>query len=213
MIRRNVDRPAPVRIVHCAVYTRKSTEEGLEQEFNSLDAQRESAEAYIASQAHEGWQCLPEAYDDGGFTGGNMDRPALKRLMADIGAGLIDTVVVPAVGQAYGPGWVYLTVGMSISYLGALAGEDAVAEGWIEQRGRSIVFCAADVTSASGARVATGTLTYTVQSSDLPGPLVDTVTGVGVTPLSKQVKGQGSATVALNEPIPPATLYLPIIAR
>jgi len=85
-------------------------------------------------------------------------------------ATLIDTVVVPAVGQAYGPGWVYLTVGMSISYLGALAGEDAVAEGWIEQRGRSIVFCAADVTSASGARVATGTLTYKVNPPRQPGP-------------------------------------------
>lgn len=63
---------------------RKSTEEGLDQEFNSLDAQRESAEAYIASMQNEGWGCLPEFYDDGGFTGGNMDRPALHRLMADI---------------------------------------------------------------------------------------------------------------------------------
>jgi hypothetical protein len=63
--------------VRCAVYTRKSTEEGLDQEFNSLDAQREAGEAYIKSQQHEGWVCLPEHYDDGGFTGGNMDRPAL----------------------------------------------------------------------------------------------------------------------------------------
>ncbi len=78
----------------CAIYTRKSTEEGLEQEFNSLDAQRESGEAFIASQQHEGWECLPEHYDDGGFTGGNTDRPALQRLLADIEAGLIDTVVV-----------------------------------------------------------------------------------------------------------------------
>jgi hypothetical protein len=62
----------------CAIYTRKSTDEGLEQEFNSLDAQRESAEAYIASQRHEGWSCLPARYDDGGFTGGNMERPALQ---------------------------------------------------------------------------------------------------------------------------------------
>ena len=81
---------APVR---CAIYTRKSTEEGLEQEFNSLDAQRDSGEAYIRSQAHEGWVCLPTRYDDGGFTGGNMDRPALRRLMADIAAGKVDMVV------------------------------------------------------------------------------------------------------------------------
>jgi len=74
-------------VVRCAIYTRKSTEEGLEQEFNSLDAQRESAEAYIKSQQHEGWICLPDRYDDGGFTGGNMERPALRRLMADIEAG------------------------------------------------------------------------------------------------------------------------------
>jgi len=79
--------------VRCAIYTRKSTEEGLEQEFNSLDAQRESAEAFIRSQAHEGWTCLPQRYDDGGFTGGNMERPALQRLLADIGAGKIDLVV------------------------------------------------------------------------------------------------------------------------
>lgn len=80
--------------VRCAIYTRKSTEEGLEQEFNSLDAQRESAEAFIKSQAHEGWVCLKTTYDDGGFTGGNMDRPALQRLMADIESGKIDCVVV-----------------------------------------------------------------------------------------------------------------------
>jgi len=80
--------------IRCAIYTRKSTEEGLEQEFNSLDAQRESAEAYIASQRHEGWVCLSDRYDDGGFTGGNMERPAFKRLVADIEAGEIDCVVV-----------------------------------------------------------------------------------------------------------------------
>jgi site-specific DNA recombinase len=78
----------------CAIYTRKSTEEGLEQEFNSLDAQRESAEAYIASQRHEHWSCSPDRYDDGGYTGGNMDRPALARLLADIAAGKIQVVVV-----------------------------------------------------------------------------------------------------------------------
>ena len=90
-----LNKPAPARpTVHCAVYTRKSTEEGLEQEFNSLDAQRECGEAYIKSQTHEGWQCVPDAYDDGGFSGGNTDRPALKRLLADIAAGQIDCVVV-----------------------------------------------------------------------------------------------------------------------
>jgi len=85
------ERPTPVR---CAIYTRKSTDEGLDQEFNSLDAQRESGEAFIASQQHEGWICQPDRYDDGGYTGGNMDRPALGRLMADIEAGKIDCVVV-----------------------------------------------------------------------------------------------------------------------
>ncbi|PCJ61599.1 MAG: recombinase family protein [Rhodospirillaceae bacterium] len=78
----------------CAIYTRKSHEEGLEQEFNSLDAQRESCEAYIASQKHEGWTCLPEMYDDGGISGATMERPALKRLLADIETGKVDTVVV-----------------------------------------------------------------------------------------------------------------------
>ncbi len=82
--------PATVR---CAIYTRKSTEEGLDQNFNSLDAQREAALAYIQSQRHEGWKCLPTRYDDGGFTGGNMDRPALTRLLADVEAGKIDSVI------------------------------------------------------------------------------------------------------------------------
>ena len=86
--------PAAKTRVRCAIYTRKSTEEGLDQEFNSLDAQRESALAYIASQQHEGWIGLQDSYDDGGFTGGNMDRPALQRLLADIQAGKIDCVVV-----------------------------------------------------------------------------------------------------------------------
>src|SRR5947208_6563973 len=81
-------------LVRCAIYTRKSTEEGLEQEFNSLDAQREASQAYIASQKNEGWTCLEARYDDGGFTGGNMDRPALKRLLADIEAGQVDAIVV-----------------------------------------------------------------------------------------------------------------------
>ncbi|MBX9677303.1 MAG: recombinase family protein [Gemmataceae bacterium] len=81
------------KTIRCAIYTRKSTEEGLDQDFNSLDAQRESAEAFIKSQAHEGWTCLPDHYDDGGFTGGNMERPALRRLVADIEVGKIDCVV------------------------------------------------------------------------------------------------------------------------
>lgn len=80
--------------VSCAIYTRKSSEEGLDQEFNSLDAQREAGEAYIKSQVHEGWSCLPEHYDDGGFSGGSMERPALQRLLCDVDAGLIDVVVV-----------------------------------------------------------------------------------------------------------------------
>jgi site-specific DNA recombinase len=80
--------------VCCAIYTRKSSEEGLEQEFNSLQAQREACEAFIASQRHEGWMCLPKAYDDGGFSGATTDRPALQRLLADITVGRVDTIVV-----------------------------------------------------------------------------------------------------------------------
>jgi DNA invertase Pin-like site-specific DNA recombinase len=79
---------------YCAIYTRKSSEEGLEQSFNSLDAQREAGEAYVKSQQHEGWQLIATHYDDGGFSGGNMDRPALKQLMADIHAGKVSVVVV-----------------------------------------------------------------------------------------------------------------------
>lgn len=95
-MKRNTRNAAPpaAPAIRCAVYTRKSTEEGLEQEFNSLDAQREAGENYVKSQVGEGWTLLPTQYDDGGFTGGNMDRPALKRLMADIAAGKIDVVVV-----------------------------------------------------------------------------------------------------------------------
>ena len=80
--------------LRCAVYTRKSTEDGLEQEFNSLDAQREACEAYILSQRHEGWTLVPGPYDDGGYSGGNMERPGLKALMAQIDAGQIDVIVV-----------------------------------------------------------------------------------------------------------------------
>ncbi len=82
------------RQLNCAIYTRKSTDEGLDKEFNSLDAQRECAEAYIKSQTQEGWHCVPDRYDDGGFTGGNMDRPALRQLLADIEAGKVNCVVV-----------------------------------------------------------------------------------------------------------------------
>jgi site-specific DNA recombinase len=86
----------PVRVgpVRCAIYTRKSTEEGLDQAFNSLDAQREACEAYATSQRHEGWDVIDTHYDDGGFSGGNLTRPALQRLMVDIKAGLVDLVVV-----------------------------------------------------------------------------------------------------------------------
>jgi len=90
-------KPLPASVkpkVRCAVYTRKSSEEGLEQEFNSLDAQRESCEAYVASQKAEGWLLLGDRYDDGGFSGGTLERPALRRLLADIEAGRVDVVVV-----------------------------------------------------------------------------------------------------------------------
>src|SRR5215831_13690409 len=80
--------------VRCAIYTRKSSEEGLDQEFNSLQAQREACEAFINSQRHEGWVCLPAGYDDGGFSGATMERPALQQLLADITAGRVDIVVV-----------------------------------------------------------------------------------------------------------------------
>src|SRR6202011_5318365 len=78
----------------CAIYTRKSSEEGLEQHFNSLHAQREACEAFIASQQGEGWKLIKAAYDDGGISGGTIDRPALQRLLDDIGHGMIDVVVV-----------------------------------------------------------------------------------------------------------------------
>ena len=80
--------------IRYAIYTRKSTEKGLEQEFNSLQAQREACEAYIKSQKHENWQLLPNEYDDGGYSGGNMERPALKRLLQDVQNGLVDIIVV-----------------------------------------------------------------------------------------------------------------------
>src|SRR5262249_49180220 len=82
------------KTLRCAIYTRKSTEHGLELEFNSLDAQREACEAYIKSQAAEGWQLVPTLYDDGAYSGGNLDRPALQNLLKDIDAGLVDVIVV-----------------------------------------------------------------------------------------------------------------------
>src|SRR3954454_21298407 len=92
---RMAERPAKGKPrLRCAIYSRKSSEEGLEQEFNSLDAQREACAAFVASQRHEGWMLLRERYDDGGFSGGTMERPALQRLLADIAAGWIDIVVV-----------------------------------------------------------------------------------------------------------------------
>src|SRR5262245_55001890 len=86
--------PKGTPVMRCAIYTRKSTAEGLERDFNSLDAQREAAEAYIKSQAAAGWSALPKRYDDGGYSGGSMDRPALRCLLADIEAERIDCVLV-----------------------------------------------------------------------------------------------------------------------
>ena len=91
MSNKNTQRPKTIR---CAIYTRKSTEEGLDQQYNSLDSQRDAGESYIRSQANEGWELVPDRYDDGGFSGGNIERPALKRMMEDIQAGKIDCVVV-----------------------------------------------------------------------------------------------------------------------
>jgi len=88
------DKSKVVRKLRCAVYTRKSSEEGLEQEFNSLHAQREACEAFIASQRSEGWVLVRDQYDDGGISGGTLERPGLKRLLEDIEDGLVDVVVV-----------------------------------------------------------------------------------------------------------------------
>ncbi len=84
----------PKTPIRCAIYTRKSSEEGLEQDFNSLDAQREACAAYVASQKGEGWKLLPGRYDDGGISGGTLERPGLQRLLGDIEAGRVDLVVV-----------------------------------------------------------------------------------------------------------------------
>src|ERR1700722_3485515 len=87
-------KPATPKTLRCAIYTRVSTDQGLEQEFNSLDAQREAAQAYIKSQAHEGWKLIRDHYDDGGYSGGSMERPAPHKLLADIKERRVDSVVV-----------------------------------------------------------------------------------------------------------------------
>ena len=84
---------ADEKLLRCAIYTRKSTEHGLEQEFNSLDAQRDACEAYIKSQAHEGWRLVPHHYDDGAFSGASLERPALQKLLAEVRASKIDNIV------------------------------------------------------------------------------------------------------------------------
>ena len=91
---RKPDRPTSGVIFRCAIYSRKSSDDGLEQEFNSLDAQREACEAYVTSQRHAGWIALPEMYDDGGLSGGTIERPALRRLLSDIKAGKVQIIVV-----------------------------------------------------------------------------------------------------------------------
>src|SRR5437870_3368004 len=94
MRKNNPQAKVPPAKLRCAIYTRKSSEEGLEQDFNSLDAQREACEAFIASQRREGWALVGEIYDDGGFSGATMERPAFQRLLSDVSAGKIDVVVV-----------------------------------------------------------------------------------------------------------------------
>ena len=91
----------PKTAAHCAIYTRKSSEEGLEQSFNSLDAQREACEAFILSQREGGWKALPARYDDGGYSGGTMERPALQRLLKDVEAKKVNVIVVNAPYSAF----------------------------------------------------------------------------------------------------------------
>ena len=91
---RKPDRSTSGVILRCAIYTRKSSDDGLEQEFNSLDAQREACEAFIVSQRHAGWAALPDMYDDGGLSGATMERPALRRLLCDIKAGKVQIIVI-----------------------------------------------------------------------------------------------------------------------
>ena len=91
-----------VKLARCAIYTRKSTEYNLELAFNSLDAQREACEAYIKSQAHDGWRLIPGRYDDGAFSGASLDRPALQQLLADVRAGKIGVQGRPAIHEVFG---------------------------------------------------------------------------------------------------------------
>jgi DNA invertase Pin-like site-specific DNA recombinase len=91
---RKPDHPKSSVAIRCAIYTRKSSDDGLDQEFNSLDAQREACEAYVTSQRHAGWVAVPDMYDDGGLSGGTMERPALQRLLSDIKAGKVQIIVV-----------------------------------------------------------------------------------------------------------------------
>ena len=102
-----------MRTLRCAIYTRVSSEHGLEQEFNSLDNQREASEAYVKSQAHEGWRALSARYDDGGFSGASMDRPALQRLLADIRAGLITSTAQIALHQGCSERSVRITLSLA----------------------------------------------------------------------------------------------------
>ncbi len=96
-------KPVAPKAFRCAIYTRVSTDHGLEQEFNSLDNQREAAEAYVKSQAHEGWRLVRDRYDDGGFSGGSMERPALQSLLVAIRERRIDIVVVYKVDRLISP--------------------------------------------------------------------------------------------------------------
>ena len=118
-------RPTTLPLVRCAAYTRKSSEEGLQQEFNSLDAQREAAQAFVQSQQGDGWVLLPDRYDDGGFTGGNMDRPGMRRLLADIADGKVDCVVVYKVDRLSRSLLDFARKGGELKFA---AGEDQAAE-------------------------------------------------------------------------------------
>jgi len=105
--------------LRCAIYTRKSTEEGLEQQFNTLQAQREAAEAYVRSQHLSGWTALPDVFDDGGFTGTNMERPALKQLLAAIEDRRVDCVVVYKVDRLSPPCWIWLAGWLCLIVMGS----------------------------------------------------------------------------------------------